>query len=188
VAATTVFVDDAVLGRLPPVCTKTGAPTCDRLVVTVPVARRGGLGPAWLLVLAGPLGWIILLFYAMVRRDEILTVRLPYSDAAYGELTTARSRRRTAGIVSLILFVAALFTAANATFVAHSAAVTMAAIGLGLLIACIEESLRVRRAMVGIELDGSRRWVHLTRVSDAFAAAIEGPRQIGGPYPTRSLP
>ncbi len=53
-----VFVDDAVLGRLPGVCAKTEVSTADHLVQTVPVDGGQGLGIAWLLVLAGPIGWL----------------------------------------------------------------------------------------------------------------------------------
>jgi hypothetical protein len=34
------------------------------------------------------------------------------------------------------------------------------------------KSFHVRRVVVGVELDGSRRWVTLNGVSDAFANAV----------------
>jgi hypothetical protein len=40
------------------VCAKTGVDTWDHLVMTVPVGGSEGLGIAWLLVLAGPIGWL----------------------------------------------------------------------------------------------------------------------------------
>lgn len=57
-ADVTVFVDTAVLGRLPPICVKEGSPTADRLTVQSHVSGGTGLGVAWLLVLLGPLGWL----------------------------------------------------------------------------------------------------------------------------------
>src|ERR1700722_3877091 len=94
----TVFVDDAVLGRLPSVCAKPGVETADHLVMTVPVGGGDGFGLAWLLVLAGPIGWLGLFIYGVARRVETLTVRLPYCDQAYAERSTARRKRRIAGL------------------------------------------------------------------------------------------
>jgi hypothetical protein len=170
-AVATVFVDDAVLGRLPPVCAKTGVETADHLVQTVPVGSSG-LGFAWLLVFLGPLGWLVLFIFALVQRGETLTVRLPFSDAAYGELRSARRLRRNAGLASVAFFLAALFVVMLQTFTARAGAAALAIIGLCLVATYIAESLHVRRAAVGVELDGSRRWVTLTRVSDAFAGAV----------------
>jgi hypothetical protein len=169
-ATTAVFVDDAVLGRLPPVCAKTGIETIDHLVLTAPVGSNG-LGFAWVLVLAGPIGWFVLFLYALTRREETLTVRLPYSDGAYAELRGARRLRRNAGLACVGAFVAALVVAALQTFTARAGAAALAVIGLCLLVTFVAEALHVRRAGVGVVLDGSRRWVQLSRVSDAFAAA-----------------
>src|SRR4029450_2433849 len=57
-----VFVDDAVLGRLPDVCAKSGAPADGWLTVTETVGRSGGIATPWLLLLLilGPLGWLAL--------------------------------------------------------------------------------------------------------------------------------
>jgi hypothetical protein len=170
-ATATVFVDDAVLGRLPPVCAKTGAETVDHLVLTVPVGSSG-LGFAWLLVLGGPIGWFVLFLYALTRRDETLTVRLPYSDAAYAELRHAGRLRRNAGLACAGVFLAALVVATLQTFTTRAGAAALAVIGLCLLATCVAETLHLRRAGVGVVLDGSRRWVQLSRVSDAFAAAV----------------
>jgi hypothetical protein len=171
-AVTRVFVDDAVLGRLPHVCAKTGVETADHLVMTVPVGASEGFGLAWLLVLAGPIGWLGLFIYAVVRRVETLTVQVPYCDAAYIELSKGRRTKRIAGLASITLFVMAALIMIPRTFTAQAGAGALAAIGLGMLITYITETFRVRRATVGVDLDGSRRWVTLSRVSDAFAASI----------------
>ena len=96
-ASAMVFVDDAVLGHLPPVCAKTGEATTDHLILTVPVGGSEGLGIAWLLLLAGPLGWLGLVVLQLTRRSETLTVRLPFCDAAYvaldGHATEPPERR-----------------------------------------------------------------------------------------------
>jgi hypothetical protein len=77
-ASVSVFVDDAVLGRLPNVCAKTGTPADVRQRID---QARGGLGAAWLLLLLGPIGWVVFLVVALTSRPEILTVRLPMSTA-----------------------------------------------------------------------------------------------------------
>jgi hypothetical protein len=175
-ATATVFVDDAVLGRLPPVCAKTGVETADHLVMTVPVGGSDGFGLAWLLVLAGPIGWLGLFIYGVVRRVETLTVRLPYCDEAYLELSNARRARRNAGLASSVLFVVAVLFLIPHTYPAWVAAGGFAVIGLGMLVAYIAETFRIRRAAVGVDLDGSRRWVTLSRVSDAFAESVKRSR------------
>ncbi len=172
-ATARVFVDDAVLGRLPSVCAKTGVETADHLVMTVPVGGSDGFGLAWLLVLAGPIGWLGLFVYGVVRRVETLTVRLPYCDQAYAELSNARRIRRNAGLASLVLFVLAVLFLIPRTYPAWAAAGALGALCLGLMIMYIVETIRIRRAAVGVDLDGSRRWVTLSRVSDEFADSIK---------------
>jgi hypothetical protein len=172
-ATATVFVDDAVLGHLPPVCAKTGLTTSDHLVLTVPVGHRG-LGLAWLLVLAGPIGWLVLCFYALAQREEALTVRLPFSDHAYDELRRARRQERVLGWAAIVALLGAFLVLLFQTFTARAAAAALAAIGIGLLVSWFSESRRVRRASVGVQLDGSRRWVTLSRVHDEFARSVHG--------------
>src|SRR5262245_36835692 len=63
----TVFVDDAVCGRLPPVCAKTGRPSDGRLAVSHDDVRgASSVSTAWLLplLLFPPIGWQILLLLA----------------------------------------------------------------------------------------------------------------------------
>ena len=63
-AAVTVFVDDAIRGDLPLVCAKTGEPTDLMIRMRQPVG--GGLpAAAWLLLLLGPMGIIILVVLAL---------------------------------------------------------------------------------------------------------------------------
>ena len=177
-ATTRVFVDDAVLGRLPTFCAKTGVETVDHLSMTVPVGASEGFGIAWLLVFAGPIGWLGLFIYAMVRRVETLTIKVPYSDAAYAEFFNARRTKRNAGLASNFLFVIALLVATLQTFSARVATAALVVLGLGFLIIYIVETLHARTAAIGVELDGSRRWVTLSRVSDAFAEAVTRSRSV----------
>jgi hypothetical protein len=175
-ASEMVFVDDAVLGHLPPICAKTGDETWDHLVMTVPVGGHEGLGLAWLLLLLGPLGWLGLFVYAATRRSEALTVRLPYCDAAFNALVRARRARRNAGVATVLLLVGALIVAIRPTFTAHAAGAALAVIALGFLGICIAETLQVRRCTVRVQLDGSRRWVTLSRISEPLAAAVKRSR------------
>jgi hypothetical protein len=171
-AATRVFVDDAVLGRLPALCAKTGVATSDHLVMTVPVGTSEGLGIAWLLILGGPIGWLGLFMYATFRRVETLTVQLPYSDNAYSELAGLRRTRRNAGLSSILLFAVALVSTISSTFAARAIAAALAVIALGFLITYIVETFQIRRLAVRVHLDGSRRWVTLSNINDAFAQAV----------------
>jgi hypothetical protein len=171
-ATATVFVDDAVLGALPPVCAKTGRVTEDRLVETVHV-KSGVPAMAWLLLLLGPLGLVALFIYACASRDETLTVRLPFSDRAYGELSHARQRQRALGWSALAALGGALCVLIPGGFTAHAAAAALAVLGVLLLASWCAESVHARRTGVGVELDASRRWVTLTRVHDDFARAVQ---------------
>jgi hypothetical protein len=168
-----VFVDDAVLGYLPPLCAKTGDDTPDRLGMTVPVGRSEGLGIAWLLLLAGPLGWLGLLLYAALRREENLTVRLPYCDAAYNGLVRARRARRNSGIATVVFALMALAVVIPETYVAHAAAAALGVLAMGCFLVFVGETFHVRRAAARVQLDGSRRWVTLSRISDPRAEAIK---------------
>jgi hypothetical protein len=176
-ASAMVFVDDAVLGHFPPVCAKSGVGTPDHLIMTVPVGGNEGLGLAWLLVLAGPLGWLGLIALQLTRRAETLAVRLPYCDASYDALRRARRTRRNVGVVMVIAFLLALLVAIPGTFSARAGAAALAAIFVGLLATYITESVHIRRASVGVALDGSRRWVTLSRVSELFAASARDAQQ-----------
>ncbi len=157
---------------LPPVCAKTGEATTDHLILTVPVGGSEGLGIAWLLLLAGPLGWLGLVVLQLTRRSETLTVRLPFCDAAYVALTRTRRNRRNVGLAIGPVFLLALLVAIPGTFTARAGAAALGAIVLGLLLAYVTETRHIRRESVGVALDGSRRWVTLSRVSDSFAASV----------------
>ena len=180
-ASVTVFVDDAVLGTLPPVCVIDGVVTDDALTFSQQMGDRSGLGVAWLLILVGPLGWLGLLVISAFRRSgELLTVTVPFSEAAYQRRVKAERARRWATVVMVALLIGAF-----AALVQHTTQFRVAAVGLAVL-ACvaltsvIAESGRVRRASVRLDLDASRRWVTLHGVHDAFVSAVQsrstGPR------------
>lgn len=183
-AEVTVFVDDAVLGTLPAVCAKDGIPTGDRLKIRDEMGDRAGLGVAWLLLLAGPLGWLGLLIISTSRsgRGETLTVEVPMSEPAYQRLRAARRMRRYACIVGVAggaVAVAMLLQSASAGAAGPWQALALigAVAVLGAIVALYATDGRIRRALVGIDLDASRRWVTLSGVHPAFVAACRAQQQ-----------
>lgn len=173
-AEVVVFVDDVVRGTLPPVCVKDGVPTGDLLTMRHDLGAPTGLGLAWLLVLAGPLGWLGLVLVASVRgtRGDILTVQVPLSETAYQRRLAARSLRRRAmaigaiGSLIVLLTLRGLGSPARLALVGVVAVTVLMAFGAFLL-----AERRLRSEQVDVELDASRRWVTLSRVHPAFVAA-----------------
>jgi hypothetical protein len=178
-ASTVVFVDDAVRGTLPGVCAKTGRPASRFL--TIHQDLTGGLGAAWVLVFFGPLGWLILALVAATRRRSNLTVRIPYAD---DELEAyVRAARRTMHVaVGTGVVLAAIIAAHFALVLGSSTTVglLMATVVIG-GIAVLVSGVVARRMLVGVGLDASGRWVTLSRVHPAFAAACRADRQQAGP-------
>jgi hypothetical protein len=174
-ADVTVFVDRAVQGDLPGVCVIDGVDTADSLTVRREVGGGASLGVAWLLLLAGPLGWIGLFAVASYRsgRAEVLTVQLPYSRAAYARLQEARRQARigwslvAAGVIAGLAVAVAGLWSAFATLVIGAAM----AVGVWGLVEVARSWWRMPQLSVGVELDASRRWVTLRSVHPRFAAA-----------------
>jgi hypothetical protein len=177
-AAVTIFVDDAVLGRLPSVCVKDGTWTNDRLTISQDVGGRTGLGVAWLLVLAGPLGWIGLFIVAATRQNtEMLTVTLPYSEAAHLRLRQAQRARSQAMWITMGAFLGAIVSLLSRTTDSRLLALALAVVVTGALVKMIMEANAGNNAMVRLSLDASRRWVTLSRVHPDFEAAIHQDRR-----------
>ena len=170
-AEVTVFVDDAVLGRLPQVCAKHGTPTGSRLRIVEEVGRSNRLGLLWLLALAGPLGWVVLIVLASRDSGEHLAVEVPLSEAAYDELT-AGTRLRLAAVVGGAVAVVALFLLGAWAQLGALGLVLLVGAAVAALVAVLVAERRIGRASVGVSLDASRRWVTLTGVHPAFAAAF----------------
>ena len=164
--AVSVFVDDAVLGELPPVCVKTGNPADMVLASTRPV---GGLGGAWwLLLLLGPAGFVALVVIALVGQEQF-TVQMPYTHAAWDEDRRLRNRFRATigmglGSLALALAFRNLFP------------LMWVPAGLALVVAGLSMWVFSSR-QVGISLDGSRRWVTFSSVHPEFARAVRDREQ-----------
>lgn len=174
-AHVTVFVDDAVLGRLPPVCVKDGVPTTDRLTFAQDVSGPSGLGVAWLLVLAGPLGWIGLFVISAIRSGGggMLTVTVPFSELAYQRGSRAKRARRQAELVFAGAVIAGLLALLLRTTDGRLLALGLALVAGGALAKVIVESVRLSRLAVRVSLDASRRWVTLSGVHPNFAETVQ---------------
>ena len=168
-AAVSVFVDDAILGRLPMVCMKTGRPAD---LVVRSTRRVGGLSPAlWLLLLLGPVGVVALVVISLAgAAGEELTVRVPYSQAAWEE-----QRRGRKGYWSTIAAGAGALLAAlllQGLFPLMWLLVGVVLVVTGLTKWALSSSRRI-----DISLDASRRWVTFSGVHPAFVDAVMAERQ-----------
>lgn len=173
-ANATVFVDDAVLGNPPDVCVIDGIATADKLTVRQQVGGGSGLGVAWLLILAGPLGWLGLAAIALFRQSaEYLTVTLPYSEnVQLGRVQAERARLKSALVVS-VAFILAVVAYVQESSAYDLVALGLAAFGVGALISLVMHSTRVHHLSVQLRLDASRRWPTLCGVDPEFALAVE---------------
>jgi hypothetical protein len=177
VAEVTVFVDDAVVGRLPRVCVVDGIETEDSLSVRVAIGDGARLGVGWLLVLAGPIGWIFLAVLVSSRsgRPETLSVQLPYSESVHRRVLAAR-RRGNVGFGAMVaacalgLLVASLQSSTTMGFLTAIVAGIAVAVFVWGLVTAISSNIAVGRDSIDIDLDASRRWVTLRRVHPRFAA------------------
>jgi len=163
-ASIEVFVDDAVRGRLPNVCVKTG----DRADGKFRIEQdSGGLSGGWfLLLLLGPLGWIALAILAVTARRSVLTVRLPYSEGAVDrEVRLSRERWVAVGVAALLGF-AAIEPLAT---IPRSVWLVGAAIAVGVAVVA---QVRFSWTQVHIRLDASHRWITLSNVHPAFVQAV----------------
>ena len=173
-ANVTVFVDDAVLGNLPSVCVIEGVTTADKLTFRQPVGGRTGLGVAWLLVLAGPLGWLGLVVIASFRQSaDYLTVTLPYSEKVQSLRVKAERTRLTATVAMLVAVVLAFVALIQRSSRYDLVALGLACIGVGALYSFVMHTIRVHHLSIQLELDASRRWLTLCGVNPEFALAVE---------------
>ena len=168
-ASVEVFVDDAVRGRLPYVCAKTGVPADGKLRIR---QTRGHVGPAVLLVFLGPVGWIALFTIAwFAGRFGELNVRLPYSQRAVDHETRLQHARLVAFVAgSLALLVALLSASARPRqrwLVCSQVSPSWPRV-VGVV-----QHFRLDRVRVGVNARTlSRRWVTLTGVHPDFVRAV----------------
>jgi hypothetical protein len=171
-ATATVFVDDAVRDRLPGVCVKDGIPTADRLAVRTTVGDGARLGVAWLLVLAGPLGWIALVLIASARsgQAEMLVAQVPMNEGAFERLVAARHTYRATAIGAVALSVGIVVLGA---LLGADVLLPFVLSVVGGCVAVAVAGNRARGRAIQIGLDASRRWVTVFDVHPAFAEACD---------------
>lgn len=171
-AQVTVFVDDAVLGRLPMVCVRTGEPADGLHRVHRGI---GGLsGWAFLLIFLGPVGWIVLVALSVSSRSRDLLVRLPYTQSAL-------DAERRAFQAAMVAFATAVLAGMGTAWLGASRAesqvrsvlfVALAVVAVIAVAATLAVAIGYTAGRPAIELDASGRWVTLYRVHPAFADAL----------------
>jgi hypothetical protein len=176
-----VFVDDAVRGTLPGICAKDGVPTSDGLTLHSELGDRAGMGVAWLLLFAGPLGWLALLLISASRggRREVLTVQVPMSEPAYQRRRAAQRMQNLWLAGAVVGAVGALVALASSDGSPLGRALAFLAIGVVAVsvVGLISNERHLRRERIVVDLDASRRWVTLGGVHPAFVAACRAHEQ-----------
>jgi hypothetical protein len=157
-----VRLDDALIGRLPPVCAMTG----ERADGYAPMVVPKTLGIAWLLVLAGPIGWALLIgLYPRLRtRYEI---HVPMSERAFDRWITERRRQvwcTWLGFVFLVAGVAVRWLGPVAALIALS--------GVLLLGLASRAHWRIPWLQPSLTADARGRWVTMRGVHKRFVTAV----------------
>jgi hypothetical protein len=179
--AVTVFVDDAVQGRFPPVCARTGRPGDGRLTIDSEAvgSRSIPLPLAVVLLLVGPMGWAVYFVLSFLSAPgERLTVSLPWTADSQERIVALRRRKNgawAAAAAGAAACTVAVILVAGSGGTTMTARVVIGAIALASAVAAgvalVTES-RLGRERVRVELDASRRWVTLVNVHPAFRQAV----------------
>jgi hypothetical protein len=157
-----VRLDDALIGRLPRVCVMTG----EDAVGYAPMIVPRSLGVAWLLLLGGPPGWLMLaaLYPRLRTRYEI---RVPMSERAFDRWITERRRRLWGAWVG-----AACLLVALAMRWLGPIALLIAVAGLLLLAVALRAHWRVPWLQPSLSADSRGRSVTMRGVHERFVAAV----------------
>jgi len=184
--AVRVFVDDAVQGRFPPVCARTGRPSDGRLSIDAVVGRSRSMSTTAIVLLilfGGPLGWIVVLLFSPSQPTDRLQVEVPWSLDTQDEVVALRRRRRLAWLAALAAAVGAvgLIVAAPGrsgwTMTAQVVLVSLLLAAAGAAAVALAAEWQLGRRAVGVDLDASRRWVTLTNVHPGFVRAVRDQQQ-----------
>ena len=184
--AVRVFVDDAVQGRFPRVCARTGRPSDGWLSIDAVVGRSRSMSTTAIVLLilfGGPLGWIVVLLFSPGQPTDRLRVELPWTVDTQAEVVALRQRRRLAWIASLagaagaVLLVVTTAGGAGWTMSGRVVLVTVLVGAIGAAAVALATEWQIGRRTVGVDLDASRRWVTLTNVHPSFARAVRAGQQ-----------
>lgn len=162
-----VPLDDALVGRLPPVCVMTG----ERAAGYAPMVVPKRLGIAWALLLAGPIGLAVLVALAPRLRTRYV-VRIPMSATAFDRWHTERARRLWCGwlgAVGLPVALALRFLGPLALLVALAA--------LGMLAVALRAHWRIPWLAPTMSADPGGTWLTMRGVHERFAAVVRSPRR-----------
>ena len=190
--AVRVFVDDAVQGRFPRVCARTGGESDGWLTIDAIVGRSTSISTVpmiLLLLFGGPIGWAVLLLFNTGHPGERLEVTVPWTVDVQAEIVELRRRRRLAWMTAaagVAVLVGAMVDSVGASSPSLTLRVVMAALVVTTVAAgavALTGQWRIRQQTVGVALDASHRWVTLTNVHPAFARAVRREQQ-GRPQPT----
>ena len=167
-----IHVDDLAVGAGPPVCAITGVPTDHWVGVS---SSEGGFQAWWLvLVLFGPIGWVALLILAAVaRRPSRVSGVLPISPEAltrYNAAVALSQRAIAIAGVALVAWVGLVIW--NGAGIEAPAMLAMGAlVGIGTVV-WLGASIVAPFRWIDLQLDGSGRWVTITRAHPDYAAAL----------------
>jgi hypothetical protein len=157
-----VPLDDALVGRLPPVCVMTG----ERAEGYAPMIVPRSLGIAWLLLLLGPFGWLLLaaLYPRLRTRYEI---RVPMSESAFDRWMTERRRRLWCSWLGGALVIAGIGIRALGPL-----ALLVGVAGLLLVGVALRAHWRIPWLQPSLSADARGRRVTMRGVHERFVVAV----------------
>jgi hypothetical protein len=156
-----VRLDDALIGRLPPVCVMSG----ERAGGYAPFVVPKKLGIAWALLLAGPIGVCALIaLYPRLRTRYV--VKLPMSAAAFDRWHAARAQR----VWCVALGVGGLALAAVTRWMGPLS-LLIALASLWSLLVAVRAHWRIGWAQPSLSVDTAGRSLTLLGAHERFAAA-----------------
>jgi hypothetical protein len=171
-AVARIHVDDLAVGAGPGVCAVTGEPTANRVQVS---SAAGGFQGWWLfLVLFGPVGWIALVVLtAVARRPGRVSGILPMTAEAvqrYDAVVRVSQRAMIVAGAALAAWIGLLVWSGdgfgNPVIIALSGLVVVGAI------VAVGAAIAAPFRWIDLELDGSGRWVTITRAHPDYAGAL----------------
>ncbi len=169
-ATARIHVDDLAVGAGPAVCAITGVPTDHWVGVS---SSEGGFQAWWLLlVLFGPIGWIALLVLAgMGRRTSRVSGVLPISPPALERYNAAVAVAQRAIVATGLALVGWIGWIAWQGGGSPAIVAIGAVVGIGVLV-WLGASIVAPFRWIDLQLDGSGRWVTITRAHPEYAAAL----------------
>ncbi len=159
-----VFVDDYVTGALPPLCVLSGTPA--NATITFRSSVNATSPAAWLLVLLGPLGWVVLAYLVLRSDRRRLVGELPIVRTQWEHLRSVKHAGWALAGAALALFVLA------SALPNGGPTVVFIVPGVAALVAALAIYVWLPFQWPTISLDASGRWVTLAGVHPDFARSV----------------